>query len=180
MLTLAHLALASMALASHNGVGQLPVMGWSGYNAFMQVCFNLYLLGIFLFPFSVFFVCAVTAVHYIYFCVSNMLSALHISTKNSGHCDKAGAGGYNETTFVQVFVFTSSQSIGVFCSSVCTASCRLPFCACFDTKSIQKYKQAFSIFASPSLPKFIRRCQYFSRPWKHSSRLDWIGKAMFT
>lgn len=24
-----------------------------------------------------------------------------ISMQNSGHCDKAGAGGYNETTFVQ-------------------------------------------------------------------------------
>ena len=36
--------------------GQLPVMGWSGYNAFMQ---------------------------------------------NSGHCDVAGASGYNETTFLE-------------------------------------------------------------------------------
>lgn len=42
--------------ANRNAVGQLPVMGWSGYLAFMQ---------------------------------------------HSGHCDKAGAGGYNETTFVQ-------------------------------------------------------------------------------
>ena len=39
-----------------NAVGQKPIMGWSGYNAFMQ---------------------------------------------NSGHCDRAGAGGYNETTFIQ-------------------------------------------------------------------------------
>ena len=34
--------LKSVSLASHNAVGQLPVMGWSGYNAFMQVCiFNI-------------------------------------------------------------------------------------------------------------------------------------------
>jgi len=47
--------LHAMAVANRNAVGQTPIMGWSGYNAFMQ---------------------------------------------NSGHCDKAGAGGYNETTFV--------------------------------------------------------------------------------
>eukprot|EP00750_Incisomonas_marina_P002005 INCI11891.1.p1 GENE.INCI11891.1~~INCI11891.1.p1 ORF type:complete len:471 (+),score=65.96 INCI11891.1:69-1481(+) len=46
----------STVLANFNGVGQLPVMGWSGYNAFMQ---------------------------------------------NSGHCDQAGAYGYNETTFLE-------------------------------------------------------------------------------
>ena len=45
-----------LATSNANGVGQLPVMGWSGYNAFMQ---------------------------------------------NSGHCDHAGAAGYNETTFLQ-------------------------------------------------------------------------------
>ena len=50
------LALAGQAAATLNAVGRTPIMGWSGYNAFMQ---------------------------------------------NSGHCDKAGAGGYNETTFVQ-------------------------------------------------------------------------------
>ena len=49
-------ALATTAFANPNGVGQLPVMGWSGYNAFMQ---------------------------------------------NSGHCDRAGAGGYNESTFLE-------------------------------------------------------------------------------
>eukprot|EP00035_Acanthoeca_spectabilis_P014665 m.284041 g.284041 ORF g.284041 m.284041 type:complete len:457 (-) comp16193_c0_seq1:40-1410(-) len=48
--------LAQVTNANKNAVGQTPIMGWSGYNAFMQ---------------------------------------------NSGHCDKAGAGGYNETTFVQ-------------------------------------------------------------------------------
>ena len=42
-------------VSNGNAVGQLPVMGWSGYNAFMQ---------------------------------------------NSGHCDRAGASGYNETTLV--------------------------------------------------------------------------------
>merc|ERR1719174_1552236 len=48
--------LKSVSFANHNAVGQLPIMGWSGYNAFMQ---------------------------------------------NSGHCDQAGPGGYNETTFVE-------------------------------------------------------------------------------
>ena len=43
VLALTHFALEWMALASHNGVGQLPVMGWSGYNAFMQVCVDLLL-----------------------------------------------------------------------------------------------------------------------------------------
>eukprot|EP00729_Bicosta_minor_P005645 gene5645-2617_t len=47
---------AASVCANRNAVGQTPIMGWSGYNAFMQ---------------------------------------------HSGHCDKAGAGGYNETTFVQ-------------------------------------------------------------------------------
>eukprot|EP01047_Picozoa_sp_COSAG01_P040981 COSAG01_NODE_3484_length_6019_cov_13.268750_3_plen_482_part_00 len=57
VLTLAQLLLLAPALtlANPNAVGQTPLMGWSGYNAFMQ---------------------------------------------NSGHCDRAGAGGYNETTFV--------------------------------------------------------------------------------
>jgi hypothetical protein len=55
-LALAALAPPHLAEGNRNAVGQTPVMGWSGYNAFMQ---------------------------------------------NSGHCDKAGAGGYNETTFVQ-------------------------------------------------------------------------------
>lgn len=57
--SLALACLLSLSLgvpAFRNGVGQLPVMGWSGYLAFMQ---------------------------------------------NSGHCDQAGASGYNETTFVQ-------------------------------------------------------------------------------
>eukprot|EP00660_Eupelagonema_oceanica_P013269 gene13269-8318_t len=53
---LALLVLGGGASANHNAVGRLPVMGWSGYNAFMQ---------------------------------------------NSGHCDRAGAGGYNETTFLE-------------------------------------------------------------------------------
>jgi alpha-galactosidase len=47
--------LPEAAQANRNAVGQTPVMGWSGYNAFMQ---------------------------------------------NSGRCDHAGAGGYNESTFV--------------------------------------------------------------------------------
>ncbi len=50
----------ALVLANPNAVGQTPIMGWSGYNAFMQ---------------------------------------------NSGHCDKAGAGGYNETTFVETADF---------------------------------------------------------------------------
>merc|ERR1719174_1410596 len=58
--------LKSVSLASHNAVGQLPVMGWSGYNAFMQ---------------------------------------------NSGHCDKAGAGGYNETTFVETMEALKSTGL---------------------------------------------------------------------
>ena len=53
---LAFATLVPGVLGNHNSVGGTPLMGWSGYNAFMQ---------------------------------------------NSGHCDKAGAGGYNETTFVQ-------------------------------------------------------------------------------
>ena len=35
--------------------------------------------------------------------------------QNSGHCDKAGAGGYNETTFVQtmdVLVSTGLDKLG--------------------------------------------------------------------
>jgi alpha-galactosidase len=50
--------------------GRLPVMGWSGYNAFMQ---------------------------------------------NSGHCDVAGASGYNETTFLEtasVLVKTGLAKLG--------------------------------------------------------------------
>lgn len=50
------LSLPLYVLSNPNAVGQLPVMGWSGYNALMQ---------------------------------------------DSGHCDKAGAAGYNETTFMQ-------------------------------------------------------------------------------
>ena len=50
------LALATPAEAKLDGNGKLPIMGWSGYNAFMQ---------------------------------------------NSGHCDTAGARGYNEGTFIQ-------------------------------------------------------------------------------
>ena len=55
---------------NRNAVGQTPIMGWSGYNAFMQ---------------------------------------------NSGHCDKAGAGGYNEQTFIQtaeVLVKTGLRDLG--------------------------------------------------------------------
>ena len=37
MLSLAiALGFVTHARANHNAVGQLPIMGWSGYNAFMQ------------------------------------------------------------------------------------------------------------------------------------------------
>jgi alpha-galactosidase len=45
---------------------QLPVMGWSGYNAFMQ---------------------------------------------NSGHCDTAGAKGYNEQTFLKTAEYLVSSGL---------------------------------------------------------------------
>jgi hypothetical protein len=56
--------------AKLDGNGRLPVMGWSGYNAFMQ---------------------------------------------NSGHCDTAGAKGYNEAVFLEtadVLVETGLAKLG--------------------------------------------------------------------
>eukprot|EP00039_Didymoeca_costata_P030841 m.31680 g.31680 ORF g.31680 m.31680 type:complete len:227 (-) comp8337_c0_seq2:790-1470(-) len=64
------LLLLPFAYSNPNAVGQTPIMGWSGYNAFMQ---------------------------------------------NSGHCDTAGAAGYNEKTFVEsmdVLVSTGLRELG--------------------------------------------------------------------
>ena len=55
-----------LVLSNPNAVGQLPIMGWSGYIALMQ---------------------------------------------DSGHCDKAGAAGYNETTFQQTAAVLESTGL---------------------------------------------------------------------
>jgi hypothetical protein len=70
-----------------DGNGRLPVMGWSGYNAFMQ---------------------------------------------NSGHCDTAGAKGYNERVFVEtadVLVKTGLSKLGYqYLNLVRIASCYSDLC----------------------------------------------------
>ena len=41
--------------------------------------------------------------------------------QNSGHCDKAGAGGYNETTFVETadaLVKTGLRDLGYVCEDL--------------------------------------------------------------
>ena len=69
-------ALLSAAAANRNAVGQTPIMGWSGCEPTPSPpAFPQKLRG----------ACA----------------ADNAFMQNSGHCDKAGAGGYNETTFVQ-------------------------------------------------------------------------------
>ena len=60
------IAASLLVLSNPNAVGQLPIMGWSGYIALMQ---------------------------------------------DSGHCDKAGAAGYNETTFQQTAVVLESTGL---------------------------------------------------------------------
>ena len=60
------IAASLLVLSNPNAVGQLPIMGWSGYIALMQ---------------------------------------------DSGHCDKAGAAGYNETTFQQTAAVLESSGL---------------------------------------------------------------------
>ena len=77
-------ALLSVAAANRNAVGQTPIMGWSGCAPTLPPL-----------PHPTPRPAAATTK------LRGACAADNAFMQNSGHCDKAGAGGYNETTFVQ-------------------------------------------------------------------------------
>ena len=78
-------ALLSVAAANRNAVGQTPIMGWSGCAPTLPPT-----------PTSL-----PPPPHGHTTKLRGACAADNAFMQNSGHCDKAGAGGYNETTFVQ-------------------------------------------------------------------------------